>query len=44
MDGTSDKSRSSQRRYGSGSCRRSDHDAVEASIDVTGRKHMMMIG
>ncbi len=44
MDGTSDGSRSSQRRYGSGSCRRSDQDAVEASIDVTGRKHMMMIG
>ena len=44
MDGTSDGSRSSRRRYGSGSCRRSDHDAVEASIDVTGRKHMMMIG
>ncbi len=44
IDGTSDGSRSSQRRYGSGSCRRSDQDAVEASIDVTGRKHMMMIG
>ncbi len=43
MDGTSDGSRSSQRRYGSGSYRRSDQDAVEASIDVTGRKHMMMI-
>ena len=43
MDGTSDGSRSSQRRYGSGSCRRSDQDAVEASIHVTGRKHMMMI-
>ena len=33
MDGTSDGSRSSQRRYGSGSCRRSDQNAVEASID-----------
>ena len=44
IDGTSDGSRSSRRRYGSGSCRRSDQDAVEASIDVTGRKHMMMIG
>jgi len=44
MDGTSDGLRSSQRRYGSGICRRSDQDAVEAGIDVTGRKHMMMIG
>jgi len=44
-DGMSDSgSRSSRRRYGSGSCRRCDQDAVEASIDVTGRKLMMMIG
>ena len=37
MEGTSYGLGSSQRRYGSGSCRRSDQDAVEASIHVTGR-------
>ncbi len=43
-DERSDRSRSSQRRYGSGSCRGSDQDAVDASIDVTVRQHMMIIG
>jgi len=53
MDGASDGrsngwykrwiTKQSKEINGSGSCRRSDQDAVEASIDVTGRKHMMMI-